>query len=393
MIPESKFAGLRIRNLLIIIGCFFGLAIFFYLKYTFGFERLIINAFLILCFAILFFPLMVNRRQKGEILSNPSEPYTGLMVATVIISAGLVIYAFLPHYTVPFLFFAFLTTKTSSGELGMIVSLFLAIYFCINVSAGIYEISCYILLILAGTALTPLYESEKNRPALSFIVFCISVAVPCIFSYLPAGQINLKVIVYGLATGLLTDLLFILLFDKMNRRVAEREEKSLREIISDSFPLVQEIRSFSPADYQHAKAVSLLSAKCATVAGLRADIAAAGGFYYRLGILGGEPVVENGVLLAQLNCFPQEVITILAEYNGTERRISTPESAVVNLVNQLVSRFEHLKEETKKSSWNREIVIYQTMNEITSSGLYDSSGLSINAYLRIREFLVRGEDL
>ena len=97
--------------------------------------------------------------------------------------------------------------------------------------------------------------------------------------------------------------------------------------------------------------------------------------------------------LAQLNCFPQDVIRILAEFNGQEREISTPESAVVNMVNQLVSRFEHLKEETSKSTWNREIVIYQTLNELSSSGLYDKSGLSINSYLQIREFLVRGDDL
>ena len=87
------------------------------------------------------------------------------------------------------------------------------------------------------------------------------------------------------------------------------------------------------------------------------------------------------------------MITILAEYNGQEQPISTPESAIVNLVNHLVSRFEHLKEQTQSSEWNREIVIYQTLNELSGSGLYDHSGLSINAYLKIREFLVRGDDL
>ena len=393
MIPEKKFAGQRVRNVLLIIGGFLILSILFYLKYTYGFERLIINAILTLCVAILLILLLVSRRIRGEIAESPSENYKALMILSLLLTAVLCVYTFLPHYTVPFMLFSFFMTRMSSGEVGISLNLFFAAFFCFNVSASVYELVSYIILIIAGAVLVTLYDTEKFRALLSFIVFCLSVAIPCIFSYLPVGQMNMKVILYAVVTGLLTDLLFILLFDKMKRKVITREERSLKEIISESFPLVQEIRSFSPADYQHAKTVSRLSAKCAVVAGLRADIAAAGGFYYRLGILGGEPVVENGVTLAQLNCFPQDVITILAEYNGQEKEISTPESAVVNLINHLVSRFEHLHEETKKSNWNREIVIYQTMNELSGSGLFDKSGLSINAYLRIREFLVRGEDL
>lgn len=393
MIPEKKFAGQRVRNLLLIVSCFLLLSVLFYLKFTYGFERLIINLFLTICIAVLLFLLCVSRRIRGKIAENPSENYLPLMVISLIMTAALCVYAFLPHYTFPFMLFAFLMAKMSSGETGIVLCEFFAAFFCFNISASVYELACYMLLIIAGGVLVPFYETEKLRAPLSFIVFCISVALPCIFSYLPAGQLNFKVIIYGVATGLVTDLLFILLFDKMNRRVVTRDERSLKDIISENYPLVQEIRSFSPADYQHAKSVSLLSAKCAVVAGLRADIAAAGGFYYRLGILGGEPVVENGVTLAQLNCFPQDVVAILAEFNGQERPISTPESAVVNMVNQLVSRFEHLREETSKSSWNREIVIYQTLNELSSSGLYDKSGLSINSYLQIREFLVRGDDL
>lgn len=393
MIPESKFAGLRIRNLLFGILWILGMTVFFYLRYTFGFERLIVNAFLILAFLVLFLLFAVNRRVEGKLAGNRSEPFTGLMRMTLISVVVLCGYTFLPHYTAPFLLLAFFLAAVSQTELAMIVAMFLAVFWTINSGGSVYELSQYVMLSLAGVVFVPLYRTEKNRPALSFIVFCMQVVLPSVFSYLPAGQINLRVVVYGAATGLLTDLLFILLFDKMKRVVAEAPTRSLHEIVSENYPLVREIRSFSPADYAHALEVSKLSAKCAAVAGLNAEIAAAGGFYYRLGILGGEPVVENGVTLAQLNCFPQEVITILSEYNGKEREISTPESAVVNLVNHLVSRFEHLKDATKKSDWNREIVIYQTLNELSGSGLYDRSGLSINGYLKIREYLVRGDDL
>ena len=393
MIPESKFAGLRIRNILLIIGCYLLLTVFFYLRYTFGFERLIINLFLIFCFAVLLLLVTVSRRIRGAINGNLSETYSGLMRSMLLMTAMLISYSFLPHYTAPFLVFAFFMTEVSGCEIALITTSFAAIFFTINANGSIYELAEYLILILAGAVLPPIFENEKTRPAISFITFCFSVVIPGIFSYIPAGQINLYVVIFAAVTGLVTDLLFILLFDKMKVVVKKQEERSIVDIVSDTYPLVREIRSFSPADYTHAKAVSVLAAKCAHVAGLDADVAAAGGFYYRLGILGGEPVVQNGVLLAQLNCFPQPVITILAEYNGQEHTISTPESAVVNLVNHPVSRFEHLRDQTSQSDWNREIVIYQTLNELSGSGLYDKSGLSINAYLKIREFLVRGDDL
>ncbi len=393
MIPESKFAGLRIRNILLMVFSYILLTVFFYLRYTYGFERLIINLFLIFCFAVLLLLVTVSRRIRGAINGNLSETHSGMMLLTLLMMAAIIVYSFLPHYTMPFLLFAFFMTEVSGCEVALITTSFAAVFFTINASGSIYELAEYLILILAGAVLAPIYENEKTRPAISFITFCFSVVLPAIFSYIPAGQISLNVVIIAAVTGLVTDLLFILLFDKMVVVVKKQEERDIQEIISESYPLVREIRSFSPADYTHAKAVSSLAAKCAAVAGLDADVAAAGGFYYRLGILGGEDVVQNGVLLAQLNCFPQPVITILAEYNGQEHPISTPESAVVNLVNHLVSRFEHLREQTSKSDWNREIVIYQTLNELSGSGLYDRSGLSINAYLKIREFLVRGDDL
>ena len=260
MIPEKKFTAQRVRNLLLILSGFFILSVLFYLKYTYGFERLIINLFLMILFAVLLFLLCVSRRIRGKIAENPSENYFPLMVLSLILTAVLCVYAFLPHYTVPFLLFSFFMAKMSSGETGIAVCIFYAVFYSFNVSASIYELSCYTLLIIAGAVLVPFYETEKFRAPMSFIVFCIAVALPTIFSYLPAGQLNYRVIIYGVATGLVTDLLFILLFDKMNRRVVERDERSLKDIISESYPLVQEIRSFSPADYQHAKEVSLLSA-------------------------------------------------------------------------------------------------------------------------------------
>ena len=39
------------------------------------------------------------------------------------------------------------------------------------------------------------------------------------------------------------------------------------------------------------------------------------------------------------------------------------------------------------------MVIYQTLNDESSSGIYDHSGLTMNQFLKIREFLAKEEEL
>ena len=119
---------------------------------------------------------------------------------------------------------------------------------------------------------------------------------------------------------------------------------------------------------------------------------AAAAFYYRLGKIEGEPEIDNAVKVANNLCFPREVITILSEYEGILRRPSTPESAICHMIDKVVTKLELFDDETMSSNWNQDMVIYQTLNELSSSGIYDDSGLSMNQFLKVRERLVQ-EDI
>ena len=52
-----------------------------------------------------------------------------------------------------------------------------------------------------------------------------------------------------------------------------------------------------------------------------------------------------------------------------------------------------LDKETLSSSWNQDILVYQTLNENSASGLYDKSGFSMNMFLKIRDYLIKEADL
>ena len=115
----------------------------------------------------------------------------------------------------------------------------------------------------------------------------------------------------------------------------------------------------------------------------------AAGLYYRMGRWIGEAYIENAVQKAKTLCFPEPLIVILSEYYGQEHRPSTPESALVHMVDALLIKLEAIELDVNRSQWNREMFIYQTLNEFSSSGIYDESGMSMNRFLSVREFLAK----
>ena len=139
-------------------------------------------------------------------------------------------------------------------------------------------------------------------------------------------------------------------------------------IIREEYPLVTDIKNYSKAEYVHAIKVATIAKKCAAEIGCNEMTATAAGFYYRLGVLEGEPLFENRVRLASQNCFPPAVIQILSEYNGEERLPSSKESAIVHMVDTCIKRIEFLSSQNLSSSWNQDMVIYQTLNELSSTG-------------------------
>ena len=50
-------------------------------------------------------------------------------------------------------------------------------------------------------------------------------------------------------------------------------------------------------------------------------------------------------------------------------------------------KIELFEKDVGQSKWNKDIIIFQTLNEYSSSGIYDESGLSMNQFIKIREFL------
>ncbi len=201
----------------------------------------------------------------------------------------------------------------------------------------------------------------------------------------------MKIIMYGGIIGILSAVVAFICSNSIKVMSDDEINDILIDIITDTYPEVAEVKKYSMTEYKRADFVSTIAFRAAKAADLDANLCAAAGFYYRLGQWQGKPYVENGVLRAERLCFPEKLINILQEYYGEEVKPQSPESALVNMVDSLVVKLDKIKQEVGQSEWNHEIIIVQLLNELSESGLYDESGLSMNHFLKIRKYLTKEE--
>lgn len=298
---------------------------------------------------------------------------------------------FLPQFVCPAAMAALFLSVVSTVEISVTLSSFLCVFFCFARGGNFYELAADMVLILTGAQLAKTMREEKLRFWGCMLLFSVSVSIPVLFYYLAYKKSSFPVFLLNAAFGIAGTGLFAVcarhLYDK-----ADMEDIAVYErIIDENYPFVLDIRRYSRAEYVRAVKAATIARKCAAEIDANELAAAAAGFYYRLGILEGEPFVENGVRLAQEGCFPAAVVSILSEYGGEKKLPSTKESAIVHMVDACIKKIEFLRAQELSSSWNQEMIIYQTLNELSATGIYDESGLSMNQFLKVRELLVREE--
>ena len=383
----------RLANVLLMFLCTIAFTYLLCLRHNFLVDESLCVIFIDLTFFGLFLMGLEHNRIHGKIRGNAATSYRKITV----VYAALCVYAialdFMPSFTKPVIVIPILMAVFASDRIALVAGMYFSAMLCFFGNASIYEMLTYLFMVMFGCMLADFMKEKKYRIWISMILFAISVMVPAVLDYFYNRELNIRVLAFGIGSGIL--LQFVLLF--LYRRPELEQETDipgmLDAMIKEDYPLAKEIRQFSKSEYNHAIRVSNISYRCALRIGADEKIAAAAGFYYRLGKLEGEPVVKNGVKLAENYFFPEKVVQILREYGGEEELPSSLESAIVHMVDAVVKKLEVLDKQTIESEWNQDMVVYQTLNELSSQGVYDKAGMSMNLFLKLREQLVKEEGL
>lgn len=350
-------------------------------------------------FTVLAF-LLEHQRLEGRLCKNKATDYTCVLIGVILASVTAGISGFLPEFTKPVLLIAVVLTGFCSEWIGLCIS----IYYCMILAAACQmstnELISYLILILACSMLSAGWENAKWKKKFILMLCCLQTIIPVLFYYLEYHQNQLHILLISWLLGIVWMIIFQFVYDQI-RQYREQEVKNLlRDMLKEEYSAAKELRQFSVKEYKHAQLVSKAAKKCARIAGADEMLCAVSGFYYRIGVLRGETIAENGELLAANLCFPEKVYQIIKEYHGVLELPSTPESAIVQMVDGVLCSIEQMQAGENIHSWNEDInkwnkdmVIYHTLTEFSSNGMYNQSGLSMHKFFEIREYLLKEDSL
>lgn len=352
------------------------------------FDEILLYLVLDLLFFVLFVFALEYERKQRHLSDNEETTFRLIQNGYLFSGILLLLSSFFPEFLKPVLLVPLLMTACSNLGIGMCTGIQFVVMMALVSGIGTLELTEYCLLTVLGCITAAALEKKQLHFWYVIIMICISAALPGIFYYLTYREAALSQFLYGAEIGFAAAMFLVLFYPKLVTAKQSELANILDDIIEEDYPLSRELLSFSKADYEHARRVSRLAEKCAARVGADQKVCAAAGFYYRIGILDGDAIAENGIRIAQRECFPAAVTRIISEYNGEKDLPSGIESAIVHMVDGLIKKLELFDDTTMSSDWNQDMVIYQTLNDFSAQGLYDKSGLGMNMFLSIREYLV-----
>ncbi|MCR4693875.1 MAG: hypothetical protein K5773_00945 [Pseudobutyrivibrio sp.] len=395
MTVTNRFSWMRFFNLLGVAIIFIASTIAISLLNSLLIDKVICLLALDICF---FFMMAVDftlKRIRGVLPEDNLITY-GKVLFVVLIDFVIMILSsqFAPDFFAPVMLFVLIASTVFHQGTNAAFGIFLVSLLAVANDISSYMLICYILLISFGIIISSILKIDDslNKICGLIMIFSINTLIPVIFYYFTYLEISFNVVMGALAEGLFVCLLSSVFVVFLNRIVAKEQTMPYELYLSPDYSLYQDIHKFSYIEFTHAKRVSALSRECARAINANVDLAATAGFYYRLGKLEGEPIIDNALKIANNHCFPIDVIKILSEYGCILNLPSTKESAIVHMVDSVVTKVELFDSDSMSSSWNQNMVIYQTINELSQKGYYDNSGLTMNQFLIIRERLAK-EDI
>lgn len=357
-------------------------------------NKLDINQIICVLFLVVaFMPIIVleltYERNRNLLADNKHTTFRRARNGFIICCILMLAISFMPEFFRPVMIFPIIMTAYSNDILGLCSGIFFNILLAFTTGGSFNELLTYTMLVLVGGMLSKLLKQVEYRFFVAIIYLFSSILFPNIFYYFANETIEFSNLIIGSVNGIVIALYVIAMYPNIREKTYREKHYYYGDILADEFVQVRDLRKFLPNEYYHARKVSEIAYKYALQLDLNTDLAAAAGFYYHLGKWEGDPPIENAVRKATELCFPEELIQILKEYNGTDDLPSTPESALVHIIDALLVKLELTSTTNRTSQFDREILIHQTLNDFSSAGLYDKSGLSINAFIKIREWLLK----
>lgn len=153
--------------------------------------------------------------------------------------------------------------------------------------------------------------------------------------------------------------------------------EQLEQLCFSEAPLLVELSERFPKAYLHARRVALFASEVAGyMDGVDELLVKCAGFYHEIGKIRGIKTLEGTLLIAQEQCFPEQLIRVLREHTINGDKPTSKEAALVLLTDNICGMCEHLR---KKQSGRILVakVIDRAINLRVIKGDLNQSGLTV----------------
>lgn len=383
----------RVYSVAAVVAATVVMTVFLFIRGKFQIDEWICMVFLDLLFLSIYVFELEYERQQGELSDNRQTNFARISGVYIVCAALVTILVFLPEVFRPVVLVPILFCAVSTPLMAVTAGLYFSILLGIASGGDFYGLASCCLITLLGTVLSRSLEKKIYRPWIAALLFMVNVIVPVVFYEFAYKQMSFAVYAGGAAAGILAVGCSLFVYPALADKSGEEVQNRLFDIVSEDFSLVKALKASSTEEYQHSILAADIAYRCGKIMKFNAVLCLAAGFYYRMGFWSGEPGIETGIARAKQLCFPQNLITILEEYYGQEKLPSSPESALVHMVDVLVTKLGSGGPESEKQREDREFLVYHTLNGLSGTGIYDKSGMSMNQFLQVRELLAKEEKL
>ena len=349
---------------------------------------------LIIVPACLIFVAYLLHERKSKRLWYEDTDYVSLIVLYAVANGLLFAESILtPAWLAPVMLSVFIITPFRDRTLSLVAAIIAVSAYSFGSGVNGRTVCLYLCEIVIAVMLSELiFKAAKGQRAILFVlIVAVQMVLPVAGRYFEELAIKSDEIIYAALLAVVTAAFAVILLPVVNTRVNSEKIYRYQTIIDNDYPLIGDIRLFSADEYERARKLSVLALKAAQEIGADPYLAAAGGLYYRVGLIRGDKEIDCAMDIAAENGFPEKLTAILYEYQGLIRRPTSKESAIVHMCDSVMRKMDAISKQGNQmdSGWNKQMLIYQTFNDLSLSGIYDDSGISINQFLRIRNVLVK----
>ena len=366
-----------------------------FLNRLFGDQILIIALLNLLFLVVLFMSIQLERITNLNKFNN-TRGYGRFVIIFSLSCLVLLITYFIPVITAPLLGITILISLSFSPTIGMTCGIYFVMVQALILNYTTTTVIELLFFVVCGALLSLLLQKKHYILNVDIMIFMLSISAEILFQYFASFQGDLQMILSGMILGVVNIVLVTVCFPFITKSDELYYENTLDYLLDIHFPLIQDLRSCSEPLFIHGIQVSKAAGTCANKLHLNVKLAAAGGLYYRLGLFEEKKGNYPGEILGMKNQFPSDLLQLIGEYKGEKQPFSTPESALVDIIDSVFEVMKNLDNQgldnNSSFNFNQEVVIYKVLNDKSSSGIYDQSGFTMNMYISVRDYLTSEVD-